>query len=304
MENAEKKSGEENELSVLGQLIAEAKGEAEPSASAAAAVSPDVAALQKELEYERQRNASLQGRVDSQLRPLMQTVRELQQKAAAAPAAAPENAVTVQDLLAELTPEEREAVGEKQLAILSRLVEKPTQSMVDRVRSELQQSFEARIRGMEGQLQAKAGQDFWARVDAISAGVKELNDRDDPQWLAFLDGTDKVSGLPRRTIGNAAVDIGDVGRVAGLHAEFLKSIGKPAGAGSATATDRSFELRPEGSRAEPAVRDATQKPTLRRGEVEQFYKDLGNGKYDSKPEVVEKMEALITAALQDGRVLD
>ncbi len=69
---------EKEEMSVLGQLMAD--DEIEAAAGKKEEASPDVEALQRQLLYEKQRNDSLQGRVDSQLRPLTQTVRDLQQK--------------------------------------------------------------------------------------------------------------------------------------------------------------------------------------------------------------------------------
>ena len=113
MANEETKTGEE-EISVLGQLLAD-EAKAAPDKKA----TPDVEALQRQLEYEIQRNASLQGRVDSQLRPLNATVRELQQqlnqvRAAPARVEVPPAAVvdvTVQDLLAELSPADRELMA-------------------------------------------------------------------------------------------------------------------------------------------------------------------------------------------------
>lgn len=291
---------EKDDVSVLGQLLADEAAAAEDKGEKA----PDVEALQRQLEYEKQRNDSLQGRIDSQLRPLNQKVRELSQQlgtVAQAPVVAQTPAgVSVQDLLAELTPEEREAVGEKQLAILARLVEKPTQSMVDRVRAELQASFDMRLRQIEGQVSSQSGKDLWERVDRLSPGVKDRNDADDPQWVEFLNQRDPISGRTRKELGNAAVDVGDVARLALLHDEFLKATGQPKK--EAEAAVSSSELRPDGSRAEPAVASSN-KPHIRSDEVEKFYKDLANGKYEGKPELAEKMDALIAGAIQDGRVL-
>jgi len=46
-----------------------------------------------------------------------------------------------------------------------------------------------------------------------------------------------------------------------------------------------------------------EKPIIKGAEVTQFYKELSAGKYEKKPELREKMEALITEAIQDGRVV-
>jgi len=69
---------EKEEMSVLGQLMAD--DETEAAAAGAEKVGPGEEALQRQLDYERQRNDSLQGRIDSQLRPLTQQVRELSQR--------------------------------------------------------------------------------------------------------------------------------------------------------------------------------------------------------------------------------
>jgi len=308
---------EEADVGVLGQLLADE--EIEAAAGKKEEVGPDVEVLQRQLDYEKQRNDSLQGRVDSQLRPLTQTVRDLQQKLQGQ--AAPEKAeklaikpveVTVQDLLAELTPADRELVGEKQLAIMARLIEKPTQTMVDKVRAELQASFDielqtrdARIQQIEGQTAGQSGRELWDRVDQLSPGARDHNDADDSRWVEYLNQKDPISGRLRKDLGNAAVDAGDVARLALLHDEFLKLIGedKAKDDKSAEAEARqNLELRPDGSRAEPAV-GSGEKPTLKDAEVQQFYRELSEGKYEKKPELREKMEALITEAIQDGRVV-
>jgi hypothetical protein len=294
----------QDDVSVLGQLIADEEAGAIEQKAA-----PDVEALQRQLEYEKQRNDSLQGRIDSQLRPLNQKVRELSQQLSTAPTRVevpvePVSSVTVQDLLAELSPADRELMGEKQLGILAKLIEKPTQAMVDKVRAELQASFDAkfdtRLRQVEGQVAGQSGRDLWDRVDQLSPGARDRNDSDDPQWVEYLNQRDPISGRMRKDLGNAAVDVGDVARLALMHDEFLKVTGqKKAGEANAPANT---ELRPDGSRAEPAVSSST-KPTLKNSEIEQFYKDLASGKYEGKPQLADKMEALITAAIQDGRVV-
>ena len=298
---------EKDDVSVLGQLL---EDDAQ-SEGAAAKVSPDVDALQRQLEYERQRNDSLQGRIDSQLRPLNQKIRELSQQVASMPipeSLPPEavavSSVTVQDILAELSPEDRELMGEKQLAILAKLIEKPTQAMVDRVRAELQasfsQSFDTRLRQVEGRVAGQSGRELWDRVEQLSPGVRDRNDSDDPEWVEYLSQKDPVSGRLRRDLGNAAVDAGDVARLALMHDDFLRVTGrKTEKGGEAPPAD---ELRPDGSRAEPSVRSSA-KPALKNSEIEQFYKDLAAGKYEGKPQVADKMEALIAAAIQDGRVV-
>jgi hypothetical protein len=303
-------ANENEEVSVLGQLLAD-----EAASATETKATPDVEALQRQLEYEKQRNDSLQGRVDSQLRPLNQTVRELQQQLNQQRAApmrvevpkAPVVDVTVQDLLAELSPADRELMGEKQLAILAKLVEKPTQAMVNRVRTELQASFDARfeaqeakLRQVEGQAAGQTGRELWDRVDQLSPGARDRNDVDDPKWVEFLNQKDPISGRMRKDLGNAAVDAGDVSRLALLHDEFLKSTGQTKAVDQASGQNR--ELRPDASRAEPGVSSSTL-PTLKNSEIEQFYKDLASGKYEAKPQLADKMEALITAAIQDGRVV-
>jgi len=171
----------------------------------------------------------------------------------------------------------------------------------------LQASFDAKfaaqdekLRQLEGQTASQTGRELWERVDQLSPGAKLRNDSDDSGWVEFLNGIDPISGRLRKDLGNAAVDVGDVGRLALLHDEYLKASGQDKKPDEKP--DRSRELRPNGSRAEPGV-SSGEKPTLRNSEVEQFYKDLAKGKYEGKPEVAEKMEALIMAAVQEGRVI-
>ena len=301
-------------VSVLGQLIQQ---ETEAAMKAAGVESvggkpggiSDMAALERALAFERQRNASLEGRVEAELRPLRSTVRELRQQVQAVQATPVQTpalaaSVTVQDILAGLTPEERTQVGEPQLAILARLIEKPTASAIERVKAELQQSmdakYDARLRQVESQASGNAVRDLWDRVDQLSPGIRDRNDSDDPQWVEFLNQRDPISGRLRKELGNSAVDVGDIGRLALLHDEFLKATGKDKPAEEEP--DRSSRLRPEGSRAEPAV-SSGEKPSFTEADVNKFYKDLAEGKYAGQPELVEKIESQVTEAIQDGRVV-
>ena len=271
-----------------------------------------VAELQRQLELEHQRNSSLQGRVESQIRPLSDSVRTLQEKLAVQQKK-PEKktevppTVSVQDLLNDLSSEDREAIGEKQLSILANLIEKPTESKLAQAQAEFQNSqselqavYDKRIAQLESQIAGQTGSQLWEKVDQVSPGARSVNEANGPRWIAFLDGADSSSGRRRRDLGNAAVQVGDVVRLAALHNEFLETIGEqPA---EDAKRDRSSQARPEGTRAEPAVGEGAAKPSIKEADIAKFYSDLAQGKYVGKEKLADKMESAITTAIQEGRI--
>ena len=298
--SAEENSGVTNpaaeEPSILGQLMEEADKAATTSQTETPPDELDL--IKRQLAFEKQRNDSLQGRIDSQLRPMNDLVKqlrdqvdELRGKSVDAPVSVPE--LTREEILAELTPEERAKIGEKQLDVLTRLIERPLKTMA----TKLEKKLLPRVQAAESLIAARAGNDLWAAVDKLSPGAKADNDRESPEWVDFLSSVDPISGKTFRELGNSAVDAGDVGRLAQLHDQFAK------GRRPETVNDLDGQLRPNGSRAEPTRVSGGDKPKIKSSEVDKFYADLSRGKYKDKPELAEKMDALISEAVTEGRII-
>jgi hypothetical protein len=177
------------------------------------------------------------------------------------------------------------------------MIENPLKTMAEK----LEKKILPRVQAAESQIAARAGEDLWARVDEASPGALADNDAESPEWVAFLSSKDPVSGKMYRDLGNAAVDAGDVDRLAQLHRLFKKTSG--AASEEESGTDIRSQLRPTGSRAEPYRGSGDSKPKIKSSEVDKFYADLSRGKYSGKPELVEKMDTMISSAIEENRVI-
>ena len=83
----------------------------------------------------------------------------------------------------------------------------------------------------------------WKEADALSPGIKQVNDTQDPSWISFLQTTERMSGQSFYDIGSAALGRGDATTLSRIHQEFLKATGsnatvKPRGSPSGSDADQ------------------------------------------------------------------
>ena len=269
----------------------------------------DAAALKRQLEYEKHRNDSLQGRLESQLRPLNDMVRELrgqittlETKLAQSEA---QSRSAVPAYMRHLKPDEVEALGREAVDAQSRIARGVAEDVVQTREGEIadrQKDVDARIAALEEQRQAQSMSSFWDRVEAQVPGARKI-DETDPRWGTFLDTPDPLSGRLRREIGGAAVNAGDVRRVADLVQEFKGWVGEGVPARPAAPV----VARPEAVRAAPApVSPAAQSSAtvIRHSQIKRFYDDWTRGKFGADDKRALQIEAAIMKAVDEGRVID
>ena len=262
-----------------------------------------VETLQRQLGREKQRNASLLGRLESQLRPMNEVVKQLKEQNALLlqererypspetvkkPAA--ERFLTEEDML-KLTPD--------QLDLQAKIARGMTASELERTRGELQvqqRQLEDRIAALEQTAVSRTTGAFWNAVERKVPGAKQANDEASPEWVAFLDEIDSDSGRSRRVLGEAAIVAGDVRRVADLVREYYERQGVEVPERVVS------QVRPERA-ANPASRPATRKPSVRESEIKRFYDDVAKGVYVGRDDERKKLESVIDSALLEGRIL-
>ena len=275
--------------------------------AAPAPVTVDVDQLQRQLDYEKHRNDSLQGRLDSQLRPLNDTVRDLRSHISDLESRLEKRETDTKNAvpahLRHLSPGELENLDKDSVELQSRVargVVEDALSTSERDSTERLQQVDQRIVALEAQKQAQTTSDFWGKVEKVVPGANTVNDSD-PRWGTFLDTVDPLSGRSRREIGEVALSIGDVKRVAYLMQDFNKDV---AGVAPAAPGPAPVVRRPEPVRATPAAPAATAAPVIRHSQIRRFYDDLARGKFRGKEEQADRLEAAIINAVEDGRVLD
>lgn len=262
--------------------------------------------LKKQLAYEKHRNDSLQGRLESQLRPLNDLVRELRTKvaflegrASTAPSKPAEPAGP--SYLRHLKPEEVENIGKDVVDVQSRIARGEAEAVVEGLGADIEErrrATEARLAALEQERQESMGRDLWAKVEQHFPGATQIND--DPRWADFLDSNDPFSGRVRREFGEVAVRQGDIGRIVGLMKEFKASLGEPV----VPPTVKPDVVKAASSAAPGTARSVgSPKPMIRESQIKKFYDDWTRGKFRGKDDEARKIEASITAAVEDGRVI-
>lgn len=275
-----------------------------PQVPATPATAPDqeLARLRDDLAREKHRNDTLQGRLESQLRPANDQIRALTKKMEDMEKAQRGPASTRY-----LKPEEGAdpSAVDFQARVAKGVAEDAIQEAAELDR-EAREGQEGRLARLEQAAARNAYDSLWARVDRISPGARDVNDAD-PGWSRFLDGSDPLSGLSYREIGSAAVRSGDISRLAVLIGEYRTAAGLPAPAapGSPAPSPRVVsQVRPGPGSARPAPTvPAGPLRIYKRSQMDQFFTDYTRGRYRGREVEAERIEAEFTAAVAEGRLV-
>ena len=194
--------------------------------------------------------------------------------------------------LQHLTEDERTDYGPEVLDVHRRLAQGVAEDIVRQSVADI----ENRLAVLEYEKLSQSGDAFWGRVEAQYPGAKALNDSD-PRWRTFLNASDPLSGVPRRTIGNSALTTGDVTRIVSLLTEFRPLTSTPA-----KKTPLPPTAKPRG-RGKTVVTQATTKPNITESAMNKFYADVARGRYRGREAEVAQREREIEDAVAEGRIV-
>ena len=273
--------------------------------SSAEEVSPQInEALERELELEKQRNASLKGRIDSQLKQANSENKELKSQLEEMRSQIEElsNTNKVPGSKRHISEKEAEELGEDVLNLQERVIkgtleeELESGKIKELVNSLVEQSINSRTKV---NTQQKSGVDlnaFWQTVEKYYPGARDIN-ISDTGWHSFLNLYDSKSGLKNRDVGANAINNADVASLVDLLETY-----KPLG--SVSVNKAKVSPKPETSGNAKAVNKQEVKPQFTQAGVELFFKDLADGKFKGKKgkAEAEKIEAQIMEAAQAGRI--
>ena len=273
--------------------------------SSAEEVSPQInEALERELELEKQRNASLKGRIDSQLKQANSENKELKSQLEEMRSQIEElsNTNKVPGAKRHISEKEAEELGEDVLNLQERVIkgtleeELESGKIKELVNSLVEQSINSRTKV---NTQQKSGVDlnaFWQTVEKYYPGARDINSSD-TGWHSFLNLYDSKSGLKNRDVGANAINNAAVASLVDLLETY-----KPLG--SVSVNKAKVSPKPETSGNAKAVNKQEVKPQFTQAGVELFFKDLADGKFKGKKgkAEAEKIEAQIMEAAQAGRI--
>lgn len=262
---------------------------------------PAMESLQKELELERQRTASLKGRIDSQLRQTNKENKELKTQISEMMKKFDdlEQASKEPGFKRNLTPEEIDNVGEDVLELQDRVIKGTIEEELEKgsikelVSKLVDQSMEARQDLLKPTVDKSW---FWSNVNNFYPNAKQINDND-AGWFAFLERYDSVSGLQYREIGNKAIESGDIPGLVDLFKKY-----KPIVVQQEVAPTPTPSVKPENT-ASAIPTETAPEPVFTQAEVKQFFSDKARGKFKGTHKDYKELEEQIMEAAQAGRII-
>ena len=305
LKQLEKAEAQLKELQNTTQVVEEAKGNDEALSSQneeTKEVSPqiNIEALQQDLDLERQRNASLKGRIDSQLKQANSENKELKDSLAEMKSQLEElkNVNKVPGSKRHISEQEAEELGDDVLDIQSRVIKGTLEEELEsgKIKEYVNELINKSLKTQqENQVPVIDTNSFWNNVEQYYPGAKSLNSTD-TGWFSFLELYDTNSGLKNRDVGANAINNGDVATLVDL----LKAY-KPIG--SVSVNEASVTTKPE-TTAHAKQIEQLEEPRFTKKGVQLFYKDLADGRFKGKKgrEEAEKIEAQIMEAAKTGRI--
>jgi hypothetical protein len=267
----------------------------------AATQTDEVMALRQELDLERQRNRTLQGRIDSQLSKANSENKELKATVEAMEAKLEEmskaNAVPGSRRL--LSEDEINDLGEDVLGMQERIIKGTLEEELEsgKIKEVVNNLIEQSMKVQREQVSESGTSEvnerlFWQAVERYYPGAEKLNSSDSG-WFAFLDMHDPETGLKNRELGNRAFATGDF---IGL-ADLMKTY-KPEG--HVVSQPPKAQVKPERTGSQPIVTEA--KKTWKHSEVQKFFEDVARKRFSGSREEAEAIERDIMEAAQEGRI--
>lgn len=222
---------------------------------------------------------------------LEQQVADLTAKLNAKPAEKPE---------VSLDPKDAEVFGADMVDMVQRVAEA--------MFGQAAKSFDARIAAIEQRLEGTsrevsrtAEEVFYDRLGTMVPDYEALNE--DPGFLAWLGEVDPVYGAPRQAALTAAAGAMDVTRVARIFLTY-KNLQSQAPVTQTPPASQQLErqVAPPTVNA-PQPRQQGSKPLITEAEVQSFYNDMRQGKYRGREDEAVRAEAIINAAMAEGRIV-
>lgn len=199
-------------------------------------------------------------------------------------------------------PQDVEAFGEDLVNMVKRTAERmfggaATQmhEMLGRIDIRLTE-VEKRLEGTTQTALNAAEQTFFDRLTKLVPNWVEINE--DERFKAWCLESDPVYGVPRQRALQAAQDAMDADRAAAAFRAYLGTVTTPP---KATTPPVDTQVSPRAVASAPPPVPAN-KPLLTTAQVDQFYRDVAQGRYRGRVEEQQRIEQVINEALAEGRI--
>lgn len=196
-------------------------------------------------------------------------------------------------------PQDVEAFGQDLVEMVQRVAER----MFGNAARNLQEQavrFEQRLAQLEDALKGTtqtvavtAEQAFFDRLTKLVPNWEEVNANE--AFLAWLGEVDPVYGQPRQAALDAAQRSMNAERAANVFKAFMATIPQQP-------KSSPVEKQVSPKAAASTAPTPTEKPTLSQKQVSDFYNDVARGKYRGREQEMQRIEAMINAAMAEGRI--
>lgn len=247
---------------------------------------------QRALDLERQRNETLQGKYNAEVPRLQKTVEELQGQIKELRQLS--EAAQTPPHLKHLDPSESTELNEEDIDRNARIA----QGVSEAGDAKLKQEMDSRFETVEARLEASRATIVWDTVEKSHPGAKEMNDTN-PDWHAFLNLVDPISGMAYKELGSLAFSQSQPDRLVKIIDRFKEASGDPA-----PAPQVEQQLKPQTART--SVRRAAQTPRkelIKDSEVTRFFTDVSKGYYKGREEEASKIQDKYDKACLENRII-
>lgn len=280
--------------------------ENQPGSATAEPVAPEPPAAPTE--DWRQKYLTLQGmfnstvpKLQADLRVATQQVSELKQALEQKGTPAPTQAKQY------LTDKDLENFDEDTIDVMRRAARQEAEEQFGSVIAQLQQQIASlqstvipKMTKIEQQNTLSQEDMFMRTLDNIVPEWRQLNN--DQAFLTWLDEADELTNTSRQQLLDGAVQALDATRAARFFSAYTRSkagqVPTPAQTPGASAQLEALVAPGKGRGGAPQQ----EKPPITRAYITQFFRDVADGKYRSRPDEKAKIEADIFAAQREGRV--
>lgn len=207
----------------------------------------------------------------------------------------------------QLTPEEVTDYGEDFLKVVGKRAKQELAPVLKQLMAE-NETLKKRLEGVTGFVQQDSSQKLLSTLDAKLPNWREMNTNQ--EFLDWLSLPDPYSGAIRHDMLKAAYAQGNASRVLAFFNGFLA---EEAAVAPAQAEPDASETRvskvplanlaaPGRAKTAAANTPPAEKPIITRAQVSAFYAEVAQGKYRGKEAEKARLEAMIFAAQNDGRI--
>lgn len=200
-------------------------------------------------------------------------------------------------------PQDAETFGEDLVSMVQRVVDARVGHSGAQAESRIA-DLESRLTGTSNAVAQTAESLFLQHLAAQVPDYEDVNV--EPGFLEWLAQPDDVYGEPRQSALDRAASALDAGRVARIFQAYkagTRPASTPAPQPAKPSPQSQLEKQVAPRTASSAPAQAPQaKRTYTAADVTKFYDDVSKGRYANRPDVMQREEAAINAALAEGRI--